>query len=236
MRISARLAPANYDGPFNEFRRFAEQRMEKAALIAVDVGRKRALATIRTGMQGTGLGRLGNGLGSTSDLDEGRGVHRRSNGFSASGTVFVRSGSERTRGAIESYTDGAEITPKRGRWMWIATDNIPRLTGRYRMTPELYIRNGFTQKIGPLIKVKGSRGYPVLIVKNVGVSAVGARRSAKSLTKRGLPRKGQVAQDFVVAFFAIPRTSRAARIDVAAIMREIANDLPNLFNQALGRI
>ena len=63
MRISARLAPGDYDGSFNEFRRFAEQRMEKAALIAVDVGRKRALASIRTGMQGAGLGRLGNGLG-----------------------------------------------------------------------------------------------------------------------------------------------------------------------------
>lgn len=236
MRISARLDRGSFDGPFAEFRRFAEQRMETAALIAVDKGRRVALARVRADMAGAGLGRLGNGLGSGSDLEDGRGVHRRSNGFSASGVLYVRSGSERTRGAIESYTAGAEIRPVRGRWLWIATDAIPRVTGRYRMTPELYVRNGFEQKIGPLVRVRGHNGYPLLIVRNVGVSALGRSRSAKSLTKRGLPRKGQVAQEFIVAFIGIPRTARAARIDVARIMREVADGLPALFNEALGRI
>ena len=237
MRVSARLDRGDFEGPFNKFRRFAEQRMEKAALIATDRARNIALQRVRADMQGAGLGRLGNAIGSGSDLDEGRGVHRYSNGgFSASGVVFVRSGSERTRGAIEAYTEGADIKPVRGRFLWIATDQIPRVTGRFRMTPELYRKNGFEQKIGPLVFVKSINGRPLLVVQNVGVSALGRSRSAKSLTKRGFPRKGQVEKKFLVAFIGIPRTQRAARVDVAAIMRSVAAELPALFNDALGRI
>ena len=237
MRVSARLDRGDFEGPFNEFRRFAEQRMERAALIATDRARNVALQRVRAEIQGAGLGRLGNGVGSGSDLDEGRGVHRYSNGgFSASGVVFVRSGSERTRGAIEAYTEGADIKPVRGRFLWIATDQIPRVTGRFRMTPELYRKNGFEQKIGPLVFVKSINGRPLLVVQNVGVSALGRSRSAKSLTKRGFPRKGQIEKKFLVAFIGIPRTQRAARVDVAAIMRSVAAELPALFNDALGRI
>lgn len=236
-RVSARVAVGNFDAAFSEFYRFAEQRAEAAALIATDRARRSALGRLRSDMQAAGLGRLGNGLSSTSDLAEGRGVHRYGNGgFSASGTVFIRSRSERTRGAIEAYTEGAEIRPRRGRWLWIATDQIPRVTGRFRMTPELWIRNGFDRKIGPLVRVTANNGMPLLIVRNVGVAASGKSRSARSLLRSGRPRKGQVATDIIVAFIGIPHTSRQARIDVAEIMRSAAAELPQLFYQALGRI
>lgn len=235
--LSARVDLSRMDAAFSDYYRFAEQRMEKAALIATDQGRRTALTRVRGEMAGAGLGRLGNALGSGSDLAEGRGVHRYSNGgFSASGAVFIRSGSERTRGAIEAYTQGADIVPVRGRWLWIAGDDLPRVTGKRRMTPALYRQNGFEQKIGPLVQVSAANGNPLLIVRNVGISAAGKGRSAKSLTRRGAPRKGQVEREFIIAFIGIPRTSRAARVNVPAIMESVAADLPQLFYQALGRI
>lgn len=235
-RLSARLDTSQFGAAFSDWYRFSEQRLERAALIATDRGRSIALRSIRSQMQAAGLGRLGNAISSTSDLEQSGEVHRRGGGFSASGVVFVRSKSERTLGAIESYTRGAQIRPVRSRWLWIATDNIPRLTGKYRMTPELYVRNGFERKIGPLVRVKSVNGYPLLVVEVAGVSNSGAKRSARSLTKSGRARKGQVAKQFVVAFYGIPHTARSARIDVTAIMREAQAQLPQLAMQALGRI
>lgn len=221
--------------PFEALYRQSVQRMEDAALLAAHRGVARAKTRLRAEMQGAGLGRLGNAIGSTSDLAEGRGVHRRpGGGFSASGGLVIRSASPRSRGAIEAYTEGADIRPKRGRWMWFPTDDIPRVTNRFRMTPELYRKNGFEQKIGPLVPVRSVNGDPLLVVKNVGVSEAGKRRSARSLTKAGRPRKGQRAKEFVVAFIGIPRTARAARIDVPALMRQVAAELPELFRQAMG--
>ena len=235
-RLSARLDTSQFGAAFSDWYRFSEQRLERAALIATDRGRSIALRSIRSQMQAAGLGRLGNAISSTSDLEQSGEVHRRGGGFSASGVVFVRSKSERTLGAIESYTRGAQIRPVRSRWLWIATDNIPRLTGKYRMTPELYVRNGFERKIGPLVRVKSVNGYPLLVVEVAGVSNSGAKRSARSLTKSGRARKGQVAKQFVVAFYGIPHTARSARIDVTAIMREVQAQLPQLAIQSLGRI
>jgi hypothetical protein len=238
MRLSARLTPADYQGPFADWRRFNDPRMERAALIATKKAAAIGKNSVRNAMRSASLGRLGNALDDTSDEDQSGKVFRYSNGgFAASGIVFIRSGSERTRGAIESYTGGAKIKPRPGgRWLWISTDEIPRVTGRYRMTPELYVRNGFEQKIGPLVFVKSINGNPLLVVKDTSVAASGRRRGAKSLTKRGALRKGQVAKQFLVAFIGIPRTSRAARVDVAAIMRSVAAQLPAMFNEAIGKI
>lgn len=180
------------------------------------------------------LGRLGNAVDNTSDMQK-RGSPKRypNGGFAASGVLFVRSQSERTKGALESYTQGAEIRPKSGRYLWFATDEIPRLTNKVRMTPELYRKNGFEQKIGPLVQIRGIDGTPLLVARNVGVNAAGKPRSARSLTKAGRPRKGQRLKEFVVAFIGIPRTSRAARVNVREILTRVQADLPRLFNEAI---
>lgn len=228
--------------PFDQFYRGAIQRMEKAALIATDRGARAAETQLRTDMAGAELGRLGQAIKATSDLKRKRGVHRRgAEGFSASGVVYVRSKSERTLGAIESYTEGADIRPRRGRWLWIATDAVPRLAGSnfkggkgQRMTPALWKSRGFERKIGPLVLIKSINGYPLLAVKNVGVDLSGRKRSAKSLTKSGRPRKGQIERQLVVAFIGIPYTARAARIDVESVMREQQSRLIEYFRAALG--
>ena len=101
------------------------------------------------------------------------------------------------------------------------------------MTPELYVKNGFEQKIGALVYVKSVNGNPLLVVKSASVALSGRTRSAKSRTKTGLLKKGQGAKEFIVAFIGIPRTSRAARVDVSAVMRSVQAELPNLFLKAL---
>lgn len=236
--ISANFVPADFKGSLNDYLRFMVERAESAALKSTDRAAKTAKARIRTEMGSARLGTLGNAFAAKSDLDRG-GIQVRyggNGGFAASGIVYVRTKSERTLGAIQAYTEGADIRPVRSRWLWIATDNIPRVTGRYRMTPELWVKNGFDQKIGPLVVVRSVNGYPLLVVKNVGLSAAGSRRSAKSLTKRGMPRKGQIEKQFVVAFIGIPFTSRAARVDVQNIIDEVRAELPRMFIEALGRI
>ncbi|MBB3862216.1 hypothetical protein GGQ88_003514 [Novosphingobium hassiacum] len=236
-RLAAKIGRANYAGPYRAFGLAIDRRLELAALEATDQAAKLALRSIRAAMQGAGLGRLGNGLGSASDLSSGRGIHRRgADAWSASGVVFVRSRSARTRGAIEAYTGGADIRPTQGRWLWIATDQIPSKAGRFAITPELYVKTGLEQRIGKLIFLKSVNGRPLLAVENVGVAITGQSRSARSLKRNGTARKGQIAKQLVIAFVGIPRTSRAARVDVQSIMRAVQADLPRLAAQALEKV
>lgn len=233
-RISADLRFAdNYLGRYRQHLLLAERRMEAAAVIATDRASRIAQQDLRTQMRGAKLGRLGNAIGQTSDMQKGR-IHRTGNGWSASGVVYVRSKSERTLGAIEAYTRGADIRPVRGRWLWIPSDDIPRVSKRERLTPALWQRNGLDRKIGPLVTIRSINGYPLKVVENVGVTPDKAR-SVKGLTKKGAPRKGQRQKTFLVAFVGIPNTTRAARVDVTAIMRAVQADLPRLFNEAFAR-
>lgn len=234
-RLTATLVADRNLGRFRKAMRLVERRMETAALIATDAAARQGLRTIRQQMASAGLGRLGNALGSTSDMERTGSVYRRADGWSASGTIYVRSGSPRSRGAIEAYTRGADIRPVRSRWLWIPSDDIPRVSQRERLTPALWRRNGLDRKIGPLFQIRSDGGFPLLVARNVGVSAAGAKRSVKSLTKSGRPRKGQVQKEIVVAFIGIPRTSRQARIDVRAIIAGVMNDMPRLFDAALAR-
>jgi hypothetical protein len=227
--------------PFvDEFKRGASQRVERAAMVATDVAMRRALAQIRVEMRGKGLGNLGNALGLFSDLEKGQVFRRGGEAFSASAGIYLRNKSERTEGAMTAYTEGAEITPVRGRWLWIATDEIQRFVGGgkgrgrgKRITPALWKQNGLDSKIGPLVAIKGINGFPLLVVQNVGVSAAGKKNSVKGLTKAGRARKGQVERSMVVAFYAIPRTSRAQRVDLIQIASRWASIVPDLFNEEM---
>jgi hypothetical protein len=239
-RLAAKFEAGNFAGPYRAFGLSIDRRLELAALEATDRAARQALGSIRKAMQGAGLGRLGNGLGAASDLSSGRGIHRReAGGWSASGTVFVRSRSERTRGAIEAYAGGAEITPKRGRWLWIATPDLQRVAGgkgkRQRITPGNWTSLGMDTRVGPLVLLRSINGYPLLAVKGAGVSLTGATGSARSLRKNGQARRGQIRRELLIAFVAIPRTSRAARVDVPAILARVQADLPRLFAEAFER-
>lgn len=231
-RVEIRMPPLS---AFNNFERETKERIQAAALNATHIAAARAKTMIRREMVAAGLGRLGNAVDSGSDLEKRGAVRSRGTGFSASGWVFVRSRSERTLGAIEAYTLGAEISPRQGRWLWIPTDNVPARAGRMKITPGNWDRAGLDKRIGPLVLVRSVNGWPLLVVKGAGVSLSGKPRSAKSRRKDGGLRKGQMARDFIVAFIGIPRTSRQARVDVPAIMREVNAMLPTLIEQQLNR-
>jgi hypothetical protein len=226
MKMSASIRPGATSGAQASFM----QKAKNAALVATDRAARRALEEIRSDMQSSGLGRLGNALGAGSDLKKNKRVYEKGGGlWSASGHVHIRSKSERAVGAIISYTEGATITPRRGSLLWFPTDDIQRLVGkgsdRKRLEPRYWRQYGLESKIGPLEPITAKDGTRLLIVKNVGVSGSGKSRSARSLTKSGRPRKGQVARDFVVAFVGIPQTMRKRRTNPLAIAQRVANDL-----------
>lgn len=212
-------------------RREFENRIKDAALRATDRAAARAKERIRTEMAAAGLGRLGYALGSGSDLKQSGQVHRRGDAWSASGWVYVRSGSKRSRGAIEAYTEGANIRPRNpSGLLWYPTDDIMRYarvplprtggnsSGRVRLTPKLWART-YAAKFGPLFRIGNT-----LFVKNATLSLAGKARSIKPLTKRGKVPKGQVRQELIAAFIGIPFTSRTARTDPKAITAAVARE------------
>lgn len=235
IRTSARFDT----GAEARLRREIDRRAQRAALDATDETATEAKDMMRSQMSAAGLGALGMALGAGSDKRKTGGVHRQENGgWSASGWVFIRSKSPRTVGAIMSYTEGATITPRRGRYLWIATDDVKRLVGlpipktgggkgaaNFRLEPRYWDRT-YGRTLGPLVQIRGENGLPVLIIRNASLSASGKAGSVKQLLKNGRAPKGQVAQDTIVAFYAIPNTKRAARIDPRAIARTAAATLP----------
>ncbi|KQZ76441.1 hypothetical protein ASE06_07525 [Sphingopyxis sp. Root214] len=90
-------------------------------------------------------------------------------------------------------------------------------------------------KIGPPVFVLSPGGQALLVVQGANLNGSGKSRSAKSLQKDSRLRKGQVATETIVAFVGIRRTSRRARVDVPAIMREAEASLPALIEQQLAR-
>ncbi len=220
-------------GLVDDFRRFSIQRLERAALVATDRASKDALKDVRASFAGSDLGRYSKAIGQFSDLTKGKVFRRGKEAFSASGGLAIKTKNERTVGAIKSYTEGAEILPVKGRYLWFATDEIPKRAGRMKMTPELYRAKGFESKIGPLIFVPNINGRPLLVVKNASVNEAGKARSAKSRKKGGGLRKGQRAKEFIVAFIGIPRTRREQRVDVEAIMRTHAARVGEMVNNEL---
>lgn len=232
VKVEIRMPPRS---AFDKFERETVSRLQAAALNAAHIAASRARAKIQTEMRSAGLGRLGNAVGSGSDLQKRGSVRGVGKIWSASGWVHIRSKSERTVGAIKAYTAGADITPRKGRWLWIPTDDIPARVGRRSITPDNYTKLGLATKIGPLVFVMTPSGRPLLVIKGASLSASGKSRSAKSLRKDGGLRKGQIAAETIVAFVGIRRTSRAARVDVPAIMREAQASLQGLIEQQLGR-
>lgn len=220
-------------GIFAQFRQSVGQQLEAAALTATDQAGTLAGRQIQAAMRSAGLGKLANAIRTDSDLRKGGRIKRTGQGFSASGSVFVRGRNERTLGAVDAYLGGgADIRSRRGGWLWIATDNIPARAGRYRMTPMRYRSAGLESRIGPLVEVPGrSAGERLLIVERVTVS--GRKGSARRMPKTGGVRRGRQARDVIVAFVGIKSTSRQARVDPTQILESVQAKLPELIAAAL---
>ena len=233
IKASFRLSASNA----TNFKRFAKQRVEQAALFASDRGAAIARSEIKAGLKG----RLGGAIGHDSDLKRGRGVYRRADGSSsASGVVFVRGG-DRAKGAVKSATEGGDIIGVKSPWLWIASPDLQKRVGikgqkgTSRLTPALYNRT-LANRIGPLVKIPGRHaGESLLIVKDVTVRLADGR-NPRRLPMRGGIRPGRYRVDQFVAFVGILRTSRTAYLDPRAIFKRVQNvDLKLLIEEGLKR-
>lgn len=223
-------------GVFQNHRRFAIQRFERAALIATDRAATDLKNELRTSFASARLGRLGMAFGSFSFLKAGRPVIRSGeSGFFAGGRVIVRSRSERTQGAIQIYSQGGDILPSKG-WLWMPTDNVPKRVGRYKMTPSRYMASSLATSIGPLIQIDGRHeGESLLVVRDVTARLAGSSKPRR-LPSSGRVRVGRQAVKQIVMFVGIRRTSRAGRVDPFGKAKAIRSRLGDYFRDALGSI
>ena len=233
MGFNATIFAGNYLGAYRQTQLLAERRAEAAALIATQRTARKGLAKLRDAMRSAGLGTLGQAMTSSSDAETTGRVFRRTGGWSASGMIHLRKKvSERSIGAIEAYTQGARIRPtgENGPWLWIATDQIPKRAGKFRMTPRRFKAAGLESRLGPLVMVKRPNGHPLLVVNNVTV------RSAAGGRARRVPQNGRIAagrtQVSIVAFIGIPFTARTRRINLFALTRQMRAELPGEFVRA----
>lgn len=208
------IPPGGISSLGGELRRLAE----RLALEVSDSAARKALRGIRADMAGAKLGRLGNAITMTSDKAKGGSVYRKGGVARASGVIYIRSKSPRTVGAIISYTEGAQIAAQnRSGYLWYPLESAQRIIGkganRKRLEPRFWASSGLQAKLGPLFRIRGADGNPLLVVRNVGVSQVaGGSKRPRGLTKRGAPRKGDRIAEIVPIFKGIRSTSRAARV------------------------
>lgn len=225
MSFSLRGPDRKYIG---EIKKLTYEKLAKAVAKSVDATIKETKVEIKGAMSSAKLGKLSGAIGSGSDVSRNRvpdinqvGVAR----WRAGGFIVARGNSARTGGALDAYINGAVITPKKGRWLWISTKEIPRRVGRYRMTPALYVKGGFEKKIGPLVFIPGKHsGKAFLIVPSVQVNKAGVR--AQAIPRNGNLRPGKTRKDFIVAFIGIRVTRREARFNPVVIGARVAQDLP----------
>ena len=209
MRLSVTVSTGFSLGPW---RKDMLRRVKRAALRATDKASIGAQEDIRRAMRGQRLGGLANAVKQTSDLKKNRIRELPGGGFSASGVVYAHIRSERTKGAFDAYTEGATILPKRGRWLAIATNEIPRRVGRYKMTPKRYVEGGFESRIGPLRFIPSSRGNVAYLVADNVTTSPFRSGSARRLPKSGRARAGRQHVG-IVAFVLIRQTKRTKRFD-----------------------
>lgn len=218
LKVDAKVIDAGAASAQEKFR----LRVEKAMQAATHKVTRAALAEVRAGLPG----RLGNAIGMFSDKQKGM-VYRRGAYSAASAGIAIRSKSQRTVGAVIAYTEGADIVPVRGKWLWIATDQIQRIAGkgmaRRRVTPAIYKQMGLEAKVGPLKLIPRPDKPPLLVVDNVSFMP-GKSRSARALPKSGQARGGR-ANVGIIAFYAIPKTRRVSTVDIPQIMRSHASQV-----------
>ncbi|PSO12613.1 MULTISPECIES: hypothetical protein [unclassified Sphingobium] len=219
---------------YRELEQSIRQKAEQALLQASHEAGRIASSRIKRAMSGAGLGRLGNAIDASSDLEKGGRVHRTGRGVSASSAIHLKTRSERTVGAIEAYTQGATIRPRNGSWLWIPSSELQRrVKGGKRVTPANWRTSGLEQRIGPLVKIPGKHAGEALLIVPAVTTRQEGRPSPRRLPKSGKARAGRVLRENFIAFTGIRSTSRQARIDPLQIIDGVRREMPALLAQAL---
>jgi hypothetical protein len=183
--------------------------LRKASHYAADKAIKAAKSETRATIRGVGLGRLSNAVGATSSLEKQRTIGN------AWGAIFARGGIDsRANQALMAYTEGARILPTGGR-KWLAYPTkaagrtvrlpIPRIGGRgygnFKNQPNRY---GMQLRF---VRFSPTRAALVLDEGIVSNKTGKVRRGAKRVGKASTHQK------FIVMFWLIPFTTRAARFN-----------------------
>jgi hypothetical protein len=145
------------------------------------------------------------------------------------GVIFARGDRDgRGAGALEAYSTGASIYPKRGRWLAFPTSAAPRFVSsggkRHRLTPALWKKAGLEQRIGKLFFRQVRANLALLLVNRVSLSAKTGQ--AKALGKRKT-RTRILSERAVPVFILIPFTRRAKRFDQRKIVEFYADRTPD---------
>lgn len=229
MSLTARLRIGKPPG--RAFQQAVLGRVARAAAYATDEAARQAHFNITGAMGAMKLGKLARAVGHGSDLKKRR-VPPPNARFRVSGWVFARGkrgASDRTFGALKAYTEGATIVPRKGRWLWIATDEIPQKAGRHRMTPARYIASGLERRIGELEFIPGDHaGEAFLIARDVTVNAANGYGKARRAPRRGAIGASRKKVDFIVAFIGIKITRRSKRVDPRKLTADAARRVPQL--------
>jgi hypothetical protein len=199
--------------------------LRAAAHYAADKAIKLAKAASRDKIREVGLGKLANAIGATSSLAKGRTEKNQ-----AWGAIYARGGeNSRANQALMAYTEGALIRPT-GNRRWLAYPT--QAAGRLLRLP--IPRTGAGGRFGNFknapSRIRGlnlqfvqfSPSRAALVLKNASVSRKTGR--AKPIGKR--LGRGADRKDFVIMFWLIRFTSRAARFNQDAIVRESAQSIP----------
>jgi hypothetical protein len=188
-----------------------------------------AKTNTRNKIRAVGLGGLANAVGATSSLKK-----RRTNEPRGWGAIYARGGRDsRANQALMSYTEGALIQPTAGRkWLAYPTQAAGRIT---RLPIPRVGGRGYANFKNQPSRVRGvqlsfvqiSPNRAMLVLKNASVS----RKTGRGKPMGQRLGRGQDRKDFVVMFWLIRFTRRAARFDQHAIVRDAAGSIPRFVRE-----
>jgi hypothetical protein len=218
---------------FGEMKRDYMRNIRSAAIVATDRASKAAQQSLKAKIRGVGLGRLSNAVGQTSSLKR-RDIGPADKPY---GVIFAKGGDESLAGgALESYSRGAIITARRGKWLAIATRAVPKFVNisgrRFRNTPELYKASTLGSRIGQLIFKPISSDRAVLVVRNVTTSP----KTGRALADTGRRLRTRIREKEVVAFVLIRVTTRSKRFDKDVIVGAEARRMPDYLAEEMDRL
>lgn len=216
--------PPRYKQMIERDKRRHKKALYTAAQLSTDESSVETQAAVQAKIRGVGLGKLAGAVGRTSSK---RKVQKPKRPY---GAIYARGGDESRAGqALESYTRGATIIPKRGRWLAFPTNAVPRTINRRRTTPMLYRRSGLQTSIGVLHFVQVNPRLALLVVRNVTLhpKTHQAKRAGKRAPRTRVPAKE------VVAFILIKQTRRAVRFNKDREVWKVARTMPDKMKKNL---
>ena len=188
----------------------AETGMTKAAGIAAGVGKDRYRANVLAGGLGTRLANTVRGV-----------VYPRPGVKTLSPAAFIFTKAPRI---IAAFERGGTVRPVNGsKFLWLPTENVPRLGGRRMRPTEVEERFGDFDIVPSIL----SRGTFLAVVK--------ARRNAKTGRARSIVKLKREPKkvDRLVMFVLVKFTTLRKTLDIAGVAKSLESDWPEIVARSL---